>query len=372
MKIKSVTLHFIAMDLLTPFVTSYGTVQKREMILVEAESTDGITGWGEVVAFSTPWYTEETIRTCFHMLDQFLIPALFKQVIEHPEDIRKIFAPIKRNHMAKAAIDCAVWDMFSKKEGKSLADLVGGTREQIEAGVVIGIDQLPNMLANVERRLKEGYKRFKIKIKPGYDYELIRQIRKEYPSIPLMADANSAYTLQDIEHLKRLDEFRLMMIEQPLDSDDIVDHAKLQREITTPICLDESIVSYDDARKAIELGSCQIINVKIGRVGGLTEAKRIHDLCLDQEVDLWVGGMLESGVSRVHNLALASLPGFTIPGDISASSRYWKRDVIIPEVTVANGYIRVPDGNGIGFDIDRDFLREVTYETKTYMNHIND
>lgn len=368
MKIKSVTLHFIAMDLLTPFVTSYGTVKKREMILMEVENTDGVVGWGEVVAFSTPWYTEETIQTCFHMLDQFLIPTLFKQAIEHPEDIATIFAPIKRNHMAKAAIDCAVWDMFSKKEEKSLAALIGGTRERIEAGVVIGIDQIPNMMANIERHLKEGYKRFKVKIKPGYDYELIGQIRKEYPSIPLMADANSAYTLKDIEHLKCLDEFRLMMIEQPLDSDDIVDHATLQKEIDTPICLDESIVSYDDARKAIELGSCQIINVKVGRVGGLTEAKRIHDLCLDQEVNLWVGGMLESGVSRAHNIALASLPGFTIPGDISASARYWERDVIIPEVMVEDGYIHVPSGCGIGFDIDRDFLRDITYETRTYVN----
>lgn len=372
MKIKSVTLHFIAMDLLMPFVTSYGTVQKREMILVEAENTDGVIGWGEVVAFSTPWYTEETIQTCFHMLDQFLIPALFKQSIGHPEDITTIVAPIKRNHMAKAAIDCAVWDMFSKKEGKSLASLIGGTRKRIEAGVVIGIDQIPNMLANIESHLKEGYKRFKIKIKPGYDYELIRQIRKEYPSIPLMADANSAYTLKDIEHLKCLDEFRLMMIEQPLDSDDIVDHSKLQREIATPICLDESIVSYDDARKAIELGSCQIVNVKIGRVGGLTEAKRIHDLCLDQEVDLWVGGMLESGISRAYNIALASLPGFTIPGDISASSRYWKKDVIVPEVTVKDGYINVPLEYGIGFNVDRDFLREITYEKKTYVNPHHD
>ncbi len=372
MKIRSVTLHFIAMDLLMPFVTSYGTVQKREMILLEVEDRDGVIGWGEVVAFSTPWYTEETIQTSFHMLDEFLIPALFKQSIEHPEEIQTTFAPIKRNHMAKAAIDCAVWDMFSKKEGKSLAALIGGKRERIEAGVVIGIDQIPNMLANIESHLKEGYKRFKIKIKPGYDYELIRQIRKEYPSIPLMADANSAYTLQDIEHLKRLDEFRLMMIEQPLDSDDIVDHAKLQREIATPICLDESIVSYDDARKAIELGSCQIVNVKIGRVGGLTEAKRIHDLCLDQEVDLWVGGMLESGVSRAHNIALASLPGFTIPGDISASARYWERDVIIPEVMVKDGYINVPSECGIGFGIDRDFLRDIAYETRTYVNRNND
>lgn len=368
MKIKSVTLHFIAMDLLTPFVTSYGTVQKRDMILVEAENTDGVIGWGEVVAFATPWYTEETIQTCFHMLDQFLIPALFKQPIEHPEDLQAVFTPIKRNHMAKAAIDCAVWDMFSKAQGKPLTTVIGGTRDKIEAGVVIGIDEIPNMLGNIERHLKEGYKRFKIKIKPGYDYELIRQIRKEYPSIPLMADANSAYTLQDIEHLRRLDEFQLMMIEQPLDSDDIVDHAKLQREIATPICLDESIVSYEDTRKALELGSCQIVNVKIGRVGGLTEAKRIHDLCVDQEVDLWVGGMLESGVSRAHNIALASLPGFTIPGDISASSRYWERDVIIPEVIVEEGYINVPSECGIGFVINRDFLNKVTYETRTYIN----
>jgi O-succinylbenzoate synthase len=364
--IQTVTLHFISMNLLTPFTTSYGTVQQRDMMLVEVESEDGISGWGEVVAFSTPWYTEETIQTCFHMLDQFLIPALFRQPIMHPEEIQELFAPVKRNHMAKAAIDCAVWDLFSKQEGTSLARMIGGTRDRIEAGVVIGMDAIPVMLQKIEQHLQDGYKRFKVKIKPGYDYELIKQIREEYPSLPLMADANSAYALKDIEQLKRLDEFALMMIEQPLGSDDIVDHAELQRQIETPVCLDESIVSYDDARKAMDLGSCRVINVKVGRVGGLTEAKRIHDLCWRQGVDLWVGGMLESGISRTHNIALASLPGFTIPGDISASSRYWEKDVILPEVTVQDGSIFVPMGNGIGVNINRDVLKHVTYETKQY------
>ncbi|MFC3884719.1 o-succinylbenzoate synthase [Bacillus songklensis] len=366
MNIKYVILRFIKMDLLAPFVTSYGKVQKREMILVEVEDTDGVTGWGEVVAFSIPWYTEETIQTCFHVLDEFLIPSLLKGECKHPEDLTAVFSPVKRNRMAKAGLDTALWDLYATKREKPLASVLGGTRNKIEAGVVIGIDDIPKMLAKIEQYLKEGYKRFKVKIKPGYDYELIRQIRKEYPSLPLMADANSAYTLHDIERLKLLDEFELMMIEQPLDSDDIVDHAKLQREIMTPICLDESIVSYDDVRKAIELGSCQIVNVKVGRVGGLTEAKRIHDLCLDQRIDLWVGGMLESGVSRAHNIALASLPGFTIPGDISASSRYWEKDVIVPEVIVTDGYIQVPSKIGMGFEIDREFLKKVTYETKTY------
>jgi o-succinylbenzoate synthase len=366
MNIKKVTLHFIAMDLLSPFVTSYGKVQKREMIIVEAEDADGITGWGEVVAFSIPWYTEETIQTCFHILDEFLIPSLLKGKFEHPEDLTAVFSPVKRNHMAKAGLDTALWDLYAQKQDRPLAAVLGGKKDKIEAGVVVGIDDISKMLAKIERHLKEGYKRFKVKIKPGYDYELIRQIRREYPSLPLMADANSAYTLQDIKRLRRLDEFGLMMIEQPLDSDDIVDHAKLQREMNTPICLDESIVSYDDVRKAIELGSCRIINVKVGRVGGLTEAKRIHDLCLGQQIDLWVGGMLESGVSRAHNIALASLPGFTIPGDISASSRYWEKDVIVPEVTVTDGYIQVPEKSGIGFKVDREFLKKVTYETKTY------
>ncbi len=354
------------MELLHAFSTSYGTVKNRELILVEVKDEVGITGWGEVVAFSTPWYTEETIQTCFHILENFLIPSLLGKNIEHPSEVTTLFRSIKRNHMAKAALDCAVWDLYAKREGVPLSTLLGGTRKTIEAGVVIGINELPVMIKTIEKHVQEGYKRFKVKIKPGNDYEVIKGIRQHFPTLPLMADANSGYTLQDIDLLKRLNDFHLMMIEQPLDSDDIIDHAQLQKQLKTPICLDESIVSYEDARKAIELGSCQVINVKIGRVGGLSEAVKIHDLCKKTGIQLWVGGMLESGISRAHNIALASLPHFTIPGDISASSRYWNQDVISPEVTLSDGEILVPTSAGIGYEVNESYVKQLAKQVKIY------
>nr|WP_239583631.1 o-succinylbenzoate synthase [Metabacillus iocasae] len=354
------------MELINAFSTSYGTVKNRELILVEVKDEAGLVGWGEVVAFSTPWYTEETIQTCFHMLEDFLIPALLGEEIKHPNDVAVVFSGVKRNNMAKAALECAVWDLYAKQKRVTLSTLLGGTRKTVEAGVVVGISDLSSMINSIEQHVKEGYKRFKIKIKPGIDYELIKGIRKHFPTLPLMADANSAYTLQDIDGLKRLDEYNLMMIEQPLGSDDIVDHAYLQRELKTPICLDESIVSYEDARKAIELGSCRVINVKISRVGGLSEAKRIHDLCEQKGVQLWVGGMLESGISRAHNIALASLPHFTIPGDISASARYWNQDVIIPEVMVDKGDIMVPTRSGIGYEVNETYIQQIEKQVKQY------
>ncbi|TYR82048.1 o-succinylbenzoate synthase [Priestia megaterium] len=366
MKIQKVRLHVIELNLLSPFSTSYGTIQNRELILIEVEDDNGEIGWGEVVAFSTPWYTEETIKTCFHMLDDFLIPSLLGQTIAHPQELQHLFKSLKRNHMAKAAVDCAVWDLFAKKQNKSLSAVLGGTREKVEAGVVIGLDKPLEMMKKIEKHLLQGYKRFKIKIKPGSDYELVKEIRYHFPNLPLMVDANSSYSLSNISQLQKLDEFNLLMIEQPLHSDDIVDHRLLQQQIQTSICLDESIVSYEDARKAIELESCQVINVKVGRVGGLTEAKRIHDLCRKYHIKLWVGGMLESGISRAHNVALASLPHFTIPGDISSSSRYWKKDIITPEVEVHDGFIHVPTEAGIGYNVDKTFLEKVRAYAKEY------
>jgi len=365
-QIHKATIHAIELNLLSPFATSYGTVTNRELLLLEVEDINGEVGWGEVVAFSTPWYTEETIKTCFHMLNDFLLPALIGKRLSTPLDLQELFNPIKRNHMSKAAIDCAVWDLFAKKNNQSLSQALGGTKEAVEAGVVVGLDDIHRMIHRIDQHLKAGYKRFKVKIKPGTDYDLIKQIRKHYPKLPLMVDANSAYSLDDLKLLQKLDEFDLMMIEQPLNSSDIIDHRHLQKHLRTPICLDESIVSYDDARKAIELGSCQVINVKVGRVGGLTEAKRIHDLCQKSNVRLWVGGMLESGISRAHNIALASLEHFTIPGDISASARYWNKDVILPEVEVNNGLIHVPKEPGIGYQIDRVFLNKVSTYQKIY------
>ncbi|MGB8001903.1 MAG: o-succinylbenzoate synthase [Anaerobacillus sp.] len=359
-KLQSVTLHHVQMKLKTPFSNSLETVSERELIIVEIRDSDGHVGFGEGVAFTSPWYTEETLMTSWHMLKDFIIPTLKGQILQHPTDVERLLRGIRRNPMAKYAIEGAVWDLYAKRQGISLAKALGGTVTRVKAGVAVGASDPTVMLDEIQKRIDEGYERIKVKIKPTQDLSVIKAIREVHPTIDLMADANSAYTLQDIERLKTLDEFDLLMIEQPLAADDIVDHAILQKELQTPICLDESIASYDDARKALDLASCQVINIKPGRVGGLTVSKRIHDLCAERGVPVWCGGMLESGIGRAQNIALSSLANFTIPGDISASTRYWDRDLILPEVTLENGTIAVPDGPGIGFDLNREELERVT------------
>ncbi|WP_226670279.1 o-succinylbenzoate synthase [Metabacillus litoralis] len=358
-KIKQVILHTITQNLKTPFTSSIGHVTNRESILVEVIDEEGFTGWGEVVAFSTPWYTEETIFTSLHLLKDILIPLIVKQTINHPDDLQNIFKKIKRNNMAKASIEAAIWDLYAKKQKISLSMALGGTKEVIDCGVVIGISSTPNMIEQISCYVEEGYKRFKIKISPKQDIKIIEDIKKHFPNLPLMADANSAYTLKDVDRLKELDQFQLMMIEQPLGSDDIIDHAKLQEKLKTPICLDESIVSSEDAKQAIELGSCRVINIKPGRVGGLTESKKIHDLCQKRSIPVWCGGMLETGISRAHNIALASLANFTIPGDISSSTRYWEEDLVQPEIKAENGMINVPKQIGIGFKVNMEVIKKL-------------
>lgn len=366
MKIKQIEMFLTKMELLQPFRTHSGTVSDRESILLKMTDTDGVSGWGEVVAFSSPWYTEETIQTSWHMLKDFFIPSLLQEEWEHPSEIHDVLLVWKGNPMARAGVEMAAWDLFAKKAGKSLADFIGGTRKKVEAGVVVSVDSPSSMIETIALRVKEGYRRVKVKVDPGYDYELLHAIRSEFPKLALMADANSAYTLDDSERIRNLDEFQLMMIEQPLASDDIVEHAELQQQLTTPICLDESIVSYKDAVNAIKLGSCQVINIKIGRVGGLTNAIRIHDLSKRNGLPVWCGGMLETGISRLFNIALASLPNFTIPGDISASSRYWKKDVIEPEVVVTEGKITVPTSPGIGYRVNESYIRNISTKTKAF------
>ncbi|XJZ26588.1 o-succinylbenzoate synthase [Bacillota bacterium Lsc_1132] len=367
MKIASVQLYVIKMPLKSPFLTHLGTVSEREGIIVEVRDVDGAVGYGEGVAFSTPWYTEETVQTSLHMLFDVLIPLLKKQPIAHPSDAAERFKPIRRNQMAKAAIETALWDLYAKKEQKSLSKLLGGSRSSIPSGVVVATDSASKALAQIENYLQQGYQRVKIKIHPGQDIDFLKEIRRHYPDLPIIADANSAYTLSEKDRLKALDEFDLLMIEQPLAHDDLIEHAELQRHMKTPICLDESIVSFEDARKAIEYGSCKVINIKIGRVGGLTEAKRIHDYCYDRNIPVWCGGMIEFGISRAHNIALAALPGFTIPGDISASNRFWDEDIILPEVMVKNGLAEVPEGPGIGFELNEKRLKEVMLSKKEFV-----
>lgn len=363
MIINEVIVRRLKMRMKEPFSTSFGTMQDKHFLLLEVKDEEGNCGWGESVAFNTPWYTEETVDTNLHMIRDFLLQLLIGKELSHPDEVNGIFSSIRRNNMAKAAVEGAVWDLYAKRENMSLADALGGKRRQIEVGISIGIQNgLKELIEKVQGYLDAGYKRIKVKIKPGADIEVIRGLRAVFPDVPLMADANSAYSLDDIEVLKQLDEFNLLMIEQPLGHDDIIDHAILQKELKTPICLDESIHSLEDARKAIELESTEVINVKIGRVGGLSEAKKIHDYCMEKGVPVWCGGMLEAGIGRAHNIALTSLPNFILPGDTAGSSHYWEKDIIEPEVIVHDGLITVPTAMGIGYAPNIDAIEGFTTE----------
>ena len=365
--IKEIKLHLLKMTLNNPFTTSFGTFQEKEFFITESIDSDGNRGFGESVAFPIPWYSEESLKTNLHMIEDFLIPILKRNEIQHPDEVTDLFKPIKRNNMAKSALEGSIWDLYAKQNKMSLAKALGGTKEKIEVGISIGIkSSIEELLSDIETALIDGYKRIKIKIKPGWDVDVLKEVRQHFPNIDLMADANSAYTLNDISHLKKLDNLDLIMIEQPLAHDDIIDHATLQKEVKTPICLDESIHSLEDARKAIELGSCQIINIKIGRVGGLTESKRIHDLCKEKNIPVWCGGMLESGVGRAHNVALTTLSQFILPGDTAGSAQYWSKDIITPEVISKNGEISVPNEIGIGYDIDEEALNEYKIDSKIF------
>jgi O-succinylbenzoate synthase len=351
-KIEKLELVHLRLPLVHFFETSFGRVYDHEVLIVRAES-EGIVGYGEVPASAAPRYSYETVTTARHVIRDFLAAKLKGMEIAGPGPISELFSFVRGHNMAKAGIEMAILDLFARAQGKSVAQVLGGTREEIETGISLGIeDSVGDLLKRVEEGVAKGYRRIKLKIKPRWDVDVVAEVRKKFPSVPLMADANSAYTLQDIEHLKRLDEHHLMMIEQPLAYDDYVDHAKLQAAIKTPVCLDESIRSYDDARRAFELGSCKIINIKQARVGGPYSAKMIHNLSKARGAPVWCGGLLETGVGRAHNVALASLPGFTLPGDISASERYYAEDVIDPPVVVTpQGTIVVPKGPGIGYNV---------------------
>ncbi|GGP11118.1 o-succinylbenzoate synthase [Oceanobacillus neutriphilus] len=367
MKITEITIRHLQMKLKAPFTTSFGTFTNRDFLLLEAKDEDGTIGWGESVAFHAPWYNEETLQTNWHMLEDFLIPLILNKELKHPDEVNEIFAAIRKNNMAKSTLEGAVWDIYAQQTSQPLAKALGGTKEKIEVGISIGIQKsIDELVTLVEGYIQEGYKRMKVKIKPGWDVDVMRTLREKFPDTAIMADANSAYRLEDIDLLKKLDDFDLTMIEQPLASDDIIDHAQLQKELKTPICLDESIHSLEDARKAVELGSTKIINIKIGRVGGLTEAKKIHDYCAENGIPVWCGGMLESGIGRSHNVALTTLPNFILPGDTAGSSRYWEKDIITPEVVAENGYITVPTAAGIGYEVDREAVESYTVAKKDY------
>ncbi|OIU71709.1 o-succinylbenzoate synthase [Rossellomorea aquimaris] len=367
--IKEVKLHTINVSLKAPFTTSFGTMKDKEVCLVEVIDESGHSGWGETVTSDEPYYNEETTRTAVYMLNDFLVPRLIKKEIKHPRDVHRMLSFVRRNQIAKAALETAVWDVFSKKNEMPLYEVLGGRQKKIAVGKSIGIQSSPDeLVSKVGQYVKEGFQKIKVKIAPGADIEYIKKVREAFPDIILMADANSAYTLDDIDHLKQLDQFNLLMIEQPLAHDDIIDHSTLQQNITTPICLDESIHTYEDARKALKLGSCKIINIKIGRVGGLQEAIRIHDLCKEHNVPVWCGGMLETGIGRSHNLHMTTLSNFIIPGDTAPSSHYWNQDIIQEDITMEEGFIQVPAGTGIGSEISAEALNDKLVSTQSIVD----
>lgn len=367
MRIDRIELRHIKMVLVSPFVTSMGTEYDEEHIIVSIHS-EGITGWGESVAEGTPFYSYETVQTAWHILKDFLIPAVLGKDLKDVAEAIALNAKVRGHMMAKAGLEAALWDAFAKSQNISLSKMLGGTREKIDVGVSIGIQSSVDVLIKkVEAYLAEGYKRIKIKISPGFDLQFVDALYKEFPGLLLQVDANSAYTLEDIGLFRKMDEYGLLLIEQPLGYDDIFDHSKLQRELKTPICLDESIHSLDDTRAAIELDSCRIINIKPGRVGGFTESKLIHDYCASVNVPVWHGGMLESGIGRAGNVALASLPNFTLPGDISASKRYYTEDIVDPEFLVQpDGTMLVPQKPGIGVEVNMKMLDKVTVRKEVF------
>ncbi len=367
MNIRLIELREIRLRLVHFFETSFGRTVERRIMLVRVEDHDGAEGWGECTAGEGPFYSEEWIDSAWEVTRLFLARMVLGQQVEGAAEVARLMRRARGNRMAKASVETACWDLEAKRLGVPLWRHLGGIRPEIPCGVSIGIqDTHEQLLEKIESELAAGYQRIKIKIKPGWDREVVEQVRARFPDMRLMVDANSAYTLEDAPLLRALDEFGLMMIEQPLAYDDREDHAELQRQIKTPVCLDESVRSAEDARKAIELGACRIVNVKLGRVGGHTEAARVESVCRESNVPVWCGGMLEAGIGRAHNIAMATLGGFTLPGDVSASSRYWTEDIIDPPVSVTpRGTIFAPDGPGIGFEIKRDLIDRLTVRTET-------
>lgn len=367
MRIEAVTLRKLAMRLKAPFETSFGSSWDREVLLVEMYA-DGLTGWSEITVGENPFYSPETALTAWHICRDFLIPSVLGKEFSTATAIRERFTTIRGHEMARAGIENALWDVEAQQKAIPLWKLLGATRQEIPSGVSLGIQDTPQaLLKQIETELSRGYQRIKIKIKPGKDFEFAAAARQAFPTIKLMVDANSAYTLADAGHLKRLDALHLMMIEQPLWPDDIFAHAKLQAQLQTAICLDESIHHLRDAQAAIELKACRILNIKLGRVGGHTSAREVQRYCSENSVPAWCGGMLETGIGRAHNVAMSTLPGFTLPGDVSASERYFETDLIEPLVEVTpRGTILVPQSPGLGYSVRRELIDRLTVARETF------
>jgi O-succinylbenzoate synthase len=361
MKIEAITLREIRMPLVRFFETSFGRTSERRILLVTAHC-EGVEGWGECTAGEHPFYCEESTDTAWMVLRDYLAPALAGAEVESGRDAARRMPAVRGHRMAKAALENAIWDAEAQQRQLPLAKLVGGTRSELAAGVSIGIqDSHEQLLETIARELEAGYQRIKIKVKPGWDLDVLKKVRERWPETTLSCDANSAYTLDDLEHLKQFDQFRLLMLEQPLWSDEIFLHALLQRQLATSLCLDESILNARHALAAIEWKACRILNIKLGRVGGFSEAIRVHDVAHAAGVPVWCGGMLESGIGRAHNLALSSLAGFSLPGDVSASARYWSEDIVDPEITVSpQGTIAVSTAPGRGYAIKPELIEKLT------------
>ena len=367
MNIESITLREIHLPLVHFFETSFGRTYNRSILLVTVRA-EGVEGWGECVAGENPFYSSEWIESTWPTLTQHLIPALLGKRIESARECPALLAKVRGHRMAKAALENALWDAEAQQKNIPLWQLLGGVRREIPCGVSIGIqDSVEQLLDKIRTELAAGYRRIKIKVKPGWDVNVLERIRSRWADITLSCDANSAYTLDQVEHLRGFDQFHLLMIEQPLWDDEIYYHARLQKELRTAICLDESIVNARSAAFAVEIGACRILNIKVGRVGGFSEAKKIHDVAARHNVPVWCGGMLESGVGRAHNIALSTLENFRLPGDVSASKRYWKEDIIDPEVEVrADGMIQISDAPGTGYRVREDLVQKFTVREETF------
>jgi O-succinylbenzoate synthase len=371
MKIERVTLREIRMRLKAPFETSFGVTQERRILLVEMIA-DGVSGWGEITALESPSYNPETTDTAWHVVSDFIAPVIVGRDVPSAADLPNLLTGIRGHSMAKAGVENALWDIEAQQKGTPLWRLLGGTRDEITCGVSLGIrPTAASLVEKVEQELSCGYQRIKLKIKPGKDVEFVAAVRERYPKIMLSVDANSAYSLGDADHLRKLDKFELIMIEQPLGWDDIYSHARLQSQIRTALCLDECINNRQDADAAVAIGACKIINIKLGRVGGHTGARKVHDVCVERAVPVWCGGMLESGIGRAHNIAMSTLPGFTLPGDVSASSRYWTEDIIEPEVEVSSrGTIASPGAPGLGYAVKRKLVERFCVRSRNWTHGV--
>lgn len=364
MKITKMTVRKVEIPMVTSFTTSFGTLTRKPTVIVTIETNEGYVGWGESAALPFPFYKPETTDICQLVLKKYISPLVLNRDFETVEDVMNLLKPIKKNNFAKTGLENAVWMVLSLKSKKSVGKLLGGTQKKIAVGESIGIKKtIEETLEEVALRKSQGFRRTKIIIQPGWDIQLVEAIRNKFGEIDLMVDANSSYTLKDIELLKKFDKYNLTMMEQPLDDDDIVDHSILQKAIKTPVCLDESIYSVDDARRAIYLGACKVINIKPGRVGGLLESKKIHDLCKENGIGVWCGGMLETGIGRAFNIAVASLPNYVYPADMSPVNFFYEDDLVKDSFVVdKNGYVKVPSTVGLGFEIDYDKVDHYTVE----------